>query len=67
MDAWKQREFREATVTQEVVMAIEQVWLPHNDPADTFLAATARAYGLTLVTADESILQGRGFSILANR
>ncbi len=41
--------------------------VPHQDPADRFLAATADVYGLTLVTADEHLLKGRGFAKLANR
>jgi hypothetical protein len=31
------------------------------------LAATARFYDLTLVTADELLLAGKGFSVVANR
>jgi len=58
---------REAPLTHEVVLAMESVKLPHRDPADTLLAATAKVYGLTLVTADRHILAGSGFSILANR
>lgn len=30
--------------------------MAHQDPADRFLAATARAFDLTLVTADERLL-----------
>jgi PIN domain nuclease of toxin-antitoxin system len=41
--------------------------LPHQDPADRFLAATARVYDLTLVTADERLLGARRVSTLANR
>ena len=59
--------FREATLTHDVVVATEQVSLPHRDPADLFLAATARTYGLTLVTADEYLIKGSGYHVLANR
>jgi PIN domain nuclease of toxin-antitoxin system len=41
--------------------------LPHRDPVDRFLAATARTYGLTLVTADENLLSGSGYPVLGNR
>jgi hypothetical protein len=34
---------------------------------DRFLAATARVYELTLVTADERMLGSRSFAVLANR
>jgi PIN domain nuclease of toxin-antitoxin system len=30
--------------------------LPHRDPADRFLAATAQIMGLTLVSADDKLL-----------
>jgi PIN domain nuclease of toxin-antitoxin system len=56
--------FREATLTHEVALASDTVVLPHLDPADTFLAATAKVYNLTLVTADENLLKGKGYSVL---
>lgn len=34
---------------------------------DRFLAATAAVYDLTLVTADDRLLRGKGFRTLANR
>ena len=39
----------------------------HQDPADRFIAATAQVYGLTLVTADEQLLAGKGYKTLAQR
>jgi PIN domain nuclease of toxin-antitoxin system len=59
--------FREAPLTHEVVMDMEGVATAHKDPADRFLAATAKTFGLTLVTADENLIRGRGYSVLANR
>ncbi len=56
--------FREATLTHEVALASDAVVLPHRDPADTFLAATAKVYDLTLVTADDNLLKGKGYSVL---
>lgn len=64
---WAEAVYREAPFTQEVVSNVFSVWLPHQDPLDYLLAATARAYGLTLVTADEALLAGKGFHVLANR
>src|SRR5882724_4064363 len=58
--------WREAPVTHEVALAVDNVFLPHGDPFDRLLAATARVYNLTLVTADENILGGSGYSVLAN-
>jgi PIN domain nuclease of toxin-antitoxin system len=59
--------FKEAPLTQDVAMETENVVLAHRDPADRFLAATAKTYGLTLVTADENLLSGSGYQVLANR
>ena len=36
-------------------------------PADTFLAATAKVYDLTLVTADDNLLKGKGYAVLASK
>lgn len=58
---------REAPLTTEVAVESGRVLLPHKDLADRFLAATAAVYDLTLVTADEHLLRGRGFRHLANR
>lgn len=58
---------REATLTHEVAMASRQLALPHADPADRFLAATAFVLELTLVTADERLLAGGPYATLANR
>jgi PIN domain nuclease of toxin-antitoxin system len=47
---------REAPLTREVALRSNEVDLPHRDPADRFLAATALVYGLTLITADQRLL-----------
>jgi len=38
------------------VLAAQQLPLPQRDPADRFLAATAQAMDLTLVTSDDLLL-----------
>lgn len=58
---------KEAPLTLEVVLATPHIHLPHRDPVDQFLAATARAFDLTLVTADKRLLRGTGFATLSNR
>ena len=58
---------REAPLTHEIAMMSRQVSLPHQDPADRFLAATARVHDLTLVTADERLQHSDEFAVLANR
>ena len=57
----------DAPLTRDVAVRSRSVRLDHEDPADRFLAATADAYELTLVTADDRLLRGKGFRTLANR
>jgi PIN domain nuclease of toxin-antitoxin system len=47
---------REAPFTHEIVLLAQQLPLPHRDPADRFLAATAQIMNLTLVTGDDKLL-----------
>ena len=65
--AWASAGLHEAPLTREVARRSRTVNVPHQDPADRFLAATAEVYELTLVTDDANLLKGRGFSKLANR
>ena len=58
---------REAPLTFEVALAISSLNLPHNDPADGFIAATAKVFGLTLVTADEQLARLKDIAVLPNR
>ena len=58
---------QQAPLTHEVALATRDIFLSHHDPADFFLAATARVYDLTLVTADQQLIAGSGFAVLANR
>ncbi len=55
---------REAPLTTEVVLAMSKIHLPHRDPADAFLAATAKVFHLTLVTADTRLRTAKGVSFL---
>lgn len=52
-----QRRFplQEASLTQEVAARSCELDLPHRDPADRFLAATALIHELTLMTVDERL------------
>ena len=55
----------EATLNQEVAIQSRFVRLPHQDPADRFLAATAIVYDFILVTADSRILSAKDVPVLA--
>lgn len=61
------RPFQEAPLTHEIALASRQLALPHNDPSDRFLAATAQILKLTLVTADANLLGLGEIQTLANR
>ena len=56
----------EAPFTHEVAMALDTFALPHSDPIDTILVATAKAYGLTLVTADRNLIAAKACPVLSN-
>ena len=60
--------FQEATLNHEVAMQSRDVRLPHQDPADRFIAASAIVYGLTLVTADRNLIDGAlAYSVFPNQ
>ncbi|MCI0353763.1 MAG: type II toxin-antitoxin system VapC family toxin [Acidobacteria bacterium] len=70
LGAWLARatqHLREAPLTHEIVLAAHQLSLPHPDPADRFLAASAHVLGLTLATADERLLGLGEIATLGNR
>lgn len=56
---------RDALLTRQIAVASRSIDLPHQDPADRFLAGTAAVLGLTLVTADRRLLAGDGYEVLA--
>lgn len=57
----------EAPLTIEVALALESLHFSHGDPAGQLLAATAKLFDLTLVTADEHLKRVPGLRVLANR
>jgi PIN domain nuclease of toxin-antitoxin system len=58
--------FHEAPLNREVAIQSRLVALPHQDPVDRFLAATALVYDLTLVTADDRLLKSQRVPTLAS-
>lgn len=52
----KNLETREAVLNNEIAILSRQIELPHQDPADRFIAATAIFYELTLATVDRNLL-----------
>jgi len=54
-------ETREAAFNYEIAILSREILLPHQDPADRFIAATAIFSNLTLATVDQNLI---GFSWL---
>lgn len=57
----------EAPLTIEVAVALPSIPFSHADPADHLLAASAKIFDLTLITADDHLLALPGIRVLANR
>lgn len=66
-DALEAVPLREAPLTHQVALASRRLRLKVEDPADRFLAATAKVYDLTLVTADRRLMRSKEFAVLPNR
>jgi len=65
--ALETRPLNEATLTIDVALEIPKLSLTHADPGDHFLVATAKVFGLTLVTADVQLIRCTDISVLPNR
>jgi len=65
--ALSQTTFREAPFTNEVALEVSRIRFSHRDPADHIIAASAKVFGLTLVTADRRLvkLKSQGIAVLA--
>jgi len=68
---WVQRSIsdlnlKETSLGWNVAHEMRYILPNHKDPADRFLAATAVAYDLTLVTADQKLIGVPGLKVLAN-
>jgi PIN domain nuclease of toxin-antitoxin system len=60
-------QFQEAPLTHEIAALAERLPLAHRDPADRFLAATAKVHGMALATHDKHLLNLIEISTLSNR
>jgi PIN domain nuclease of toxin-antitoxin system len=65
-EAFAKVSYQEAPLTHEVTLATETIALPHRDPIDIFLVASANVYGLTLVTSDTKLLSAKACPLLSN-
>jgi PIN domain nuclease of toxin-antitoxin system len=53
-------------LTFDVALETSSLDLPHSDPSDRFMVASAKVFDLTLVTADQKLLGTRGVKVLGN-
>jgi PIN domain nuclease of toxin-antitoxin system len=59
--------FHQAVLNHAVAMQSRTIPLPHQDPADRFIAASAAVYDLTLVTSDKYLVESaNSYSVLPN-
>jgi PIN domain nuclease of toxin-antitoxin system len=65
-DSVKDLGLKEVPFSWKVANELRFTILDYGDPADRFLVATARAFDLTLVTADERILRLPNLKVLPN-
>jgi len=71
VDEWIQQALRsaplkEAPLTFEVAQEVGKLSLPHRDPADRFLIASAKVFGLTLVTSDQNLIDAKVVPVMVN-
>lgn len=59
--------FSKPPLTHQIALAARELQFSHEDPADRFIAATAKVLDLTLVTADARLLGLGEIATLANR
>jgi PIN domain nuclease of toxin-antitoxin system len=66
-EAFKRMPVKEARINHEIAIQSCLINLPHQDPADRLLAATAVIYDLTLVTADTRLIGSKACKVLRNK
>jgi PIN domain nuclease of toxin-antitoxin system len=58
-EALRSSPVKEATLSHAIAVKSRQIELPHQDPADRFIAATAWEYGMILITTDQRLKAAR--------
>jgi PIN domain nuclease of toxin-antitoxin system len=59
--------FHQAVLNHAIAIQSRTISLPHQDPADRFIAASAVVYGLTLVTSDRYLIESaKSYSVMPN-
>lgn len=57
---------KEISLDRDIVIQSRSVQLPHQDPADRFIAATARVHDLVLITSDKKLIQSKEIQLIRN-
>jgi PIN domain nuclease of toxin-antitoxin system len=63
-EALRQSPVKEAKLSHAIAVKSRNIELPHKDPADRFIAATAREHGLILITEDEKLKESKQIKLL---
>ncbi len=56
---------KDAGLTFEIAQETDRFRLPHKDPVDRLLVATARVLDMTLITADRKLIEAKECKTLA--
>ncbi len=64
IEALKRSQVKEIPLSNAIAIKSRLIILPHQDPADRFIAATAWEHNLTLITVDEHLLKSTQINIL---
>ena len=65
-EALRSKPLRDAAYSREIALEAHRFELPHADPADRMIVATARVLGLTLATTDAEIVASGVVPVLTN-
>lgn len=66
-EALKRSPVKEAVLSHAVAVRSRLIELPHHDPADRFIAATAWEYDLTLITMDEKLKEAKQIKVFKTK
>ena len=64
VEALKESPVKEAKLSHAIAIRSRLIDLPHQDPADRFIAATALEYDLTLITVDKRLREAKQIKTL---
>lgn len=66
-EALKRSPVKEALLSHAIAVRSRLIDLPHHDPADRFIAATAWEYNLTLITMDEKLNKAKQIKVFKTK